>query len=142
MISIVARANSERELGDALRAKARTNFRHAEFELAAQTYRLAIEVSPGYAGLGASQLALGDAHGAISSYKEAIRRAPGSSGFHAALGRAYLMTTTERAPWPNAANRRAQPVERRRRKGARKAHALSFALGVCVTALDARDPPE
>jgi serine/threonine protein kinase/Flp pilus assembly protein TadD len=96
VMSIVARANSERELGDALRAKARTNFRHAEFELAAQTYRLAIKVSPGYAGsyagLGASQLALGDARGAISSYKEAIRRAPGSSGFHAALGRAYLMT--------------------------------------------------
>ena len=44
-----------------------------------------------YAGLGASQLALGDARGAITSYKRAIRRLPGTSGFHAALGRAYVM---------------------------------------------------
>jgi Flp pilus assembly protein TadD len=95
-LGVVARASSERELANALRAMARTHFRRAEFELAAQTYRLAIKASPGYAGsyagLGASQLALGDALGAISSYKQAIRRSPGSSGFHAALGRAYVMT--------------------------------------------------
>jgi tetratricopeptide (TPR) repeat protein len=85
----------DNDLADTLRAKARTYFRHAEFEHAAQTYRLAIQFAPSYAGayagLGASQLALGDARGAIASYKQAIRRAPGSSGFHAALGRAYVM---------------------------------------------------
>jgi len=84
-----------REKDDALRSQARTYFRHAKFELAGQTYRLAVKAAPGYpggyAGLGASQLALGDARGAIASYKQAIRRAPSSSGFHAALGRAYVM---------------------------------------------------
>jgi len=91
-----ARASAEPELAQALRAKALAHFRHAEFEPAAQTYRLAIKAAPGYAGayagLGASQLAVGDARGAISSYEQAIRRSPGTSGFHAALGRAYLMT--------------------------------------------------
>jgi serine/threonine-protein kinase len=95
-LAVVARASSERELAKALRARARAHFRRAEFDLAAQTYRLAIDAAPGYAGayagLGASQLALGDARGAISSYKDAIRRSPGTSGFHAALGRAYVMT--------------------------------------------------
>jgi tetratricopeptide (TPR) repeat protein len=88
-------ARAARARANALRAKARAHFRHAEFEFAAQTYRLAIKAAPGYAGayagLGASQLALGDARGAISSYSQAIRRSPSSSGFHAALGRAYLM---------------------------------------------------
>ena len=92
---VPAPASSGHEHADALRAKARTYFRHADFELAAQTYRLAIKAAPGYsgayAGLGASQLALGDAHGAVASYKQAIRRSPASSGFHAALGRAWLM---------------------------------------------------
>ena len=92
---VVARASAELELANALRARARGQFRNAQFELAAETYRLAIKTAPGYsgayAGLGASQLALGDARGAISSYEQAISRSPGSSGFHAALGRAYLM---------------------------------------------------
>jgi serine/threonine protein kinase len=90
------REGSEPALANELRNKARTHFRRAEFELAAQAYRQAIEAAPryagAYAGLGASQLAVGDARGAIASYKQAIRRSPGSSGFHAALGRAYLMT--------------------------------------------------
>jgi Flp pilus assembly protein TadD len=95
-LGVVARASSERDPGNALRARARAHFRRAEFELAAQTYRLAIKAAPGYAGayagLGASQLALGDARGAITSYKQAIRQSPWTSGFHAALGRAYVMT--------------------------------------------------
>jgi hypothetical protein len=88
-------ARATRARANALRTKARQHFRHAEFAFAAQTYRLAIKAAPGYAGayagLGASQLALGDARSAIGSYTLAIRRSPSTSGFHAALGRAYLM---------------------------------------------------
>ena len=106
-----------------MRADARLHFRRAEFELAAQTYRLAIKAAPGYAGayagLGASQLGLGDARGAIASYKEAIRRSPGASGFHAALGRAYVM-----------AHDRAHALTEYR-----KAVALDPANGVAVKAL-------
>jgi tetratricopeptide (TPR) repeat protein len=95
-LDAVARASTGRKVAHALRAKALAHFRRAEFELAGQTYRQAIEAAPGYAGayagLGASQLAVGDARGAISSYEQAIRRSPGTSGFHAALGRAYVMT--------------------------------------------------
>jgi tetratricopeptide (TPR) repeat protein len=94
-LGAVARVSREPEFANALRAKARAQFRNAEFELSAETYRLAIKTAPGYsgayAGLGASQLALGDARGAIASYEQAIRRSPGTSGFHAALGRACLM---------------------------------------------------
>jgi tetratricopeptide (TPR) repeat protein len=94
--SKIESARATRERANTLRAKARAHFRKAEFGFAAQTYRLAIKAAPGYAGayagLGASQLALGDARSAISSYNQAIRRSPSSSGFHAALGRAYAMS--------------------------------------------------
>jgi serine/threonine-protein kinase len=90
-----AGTSSGRERASVLRAQARAHWRRAEFALAAQRYRLAIQAAPGYAGahagLGACQLALGDARGAIASYTRAIRRSPATSGFHAALGRAYVM---------------------------------------------------
>ncbi|MBK8169039.1 MAG: tetratricopeptide repeat protein [Sandaracinaceae bacterium] len=44
-----------------------------------------------FAGLGAARLAMNDARGAIRAYEKATQLQPSSSGFHAALGRAYFM---------------------------------------------------
>jgi serine/threonine-protein kinase len=79
---------------DELRASARTAFGKKDFQEAAQLYRRATEKAPahagGHAGLGASQLALGDPYLAVAAYRRAVELSPSSAGFHAALGRAYL----------------------------------------------------
>lgn len=78
---------------DALKADARKYFAAKKFPRAARAYKRVTKAAPrdsgAFAGLGASQLAMGDAKAAVVAYRRAVKLRPKTSGFHAALGRAY-----------------------------------------------------
>jgi serine/threonine-protein kinase len=75
------------------RVEAREAYVAGDYRRAARAYEMATEMNPvhagSFAGLGASQLALGNVDEGLVAYQEAVRLAPTHSGFHAALGRAY-----------------------------------------------------
>jgi serine/threonine-protein kinase len=75
------------------RVEAREAYVAGDYQRAARAYEMATQMNPvhagTFAGLGASQLALGNVDEGLAAYQEAVRLAPTHSGFHAALGRAY-----------------------------------------------------
>lgn len=81
---------------DAIREEGKAHFAARRFGDAAASYGKAAQMNPSHAGawagLGASQLALGDASAAVDAYMKAVTIAPTHSGYFAALGRAYAQS--------------------------------------------------
>lgn len=111
---------------ETLRAQAREHYLAGRHAQALQGYQNAAVEDPSnaaaFAGIGASQLAMGRASAAADTYQTAVRLAPQSARLHAALGHAYA--AAGQAESAEAAYRRALSLDSSLQAAKHGLHAL------------------